>query len=187
MLKFIPWNAMLSSLVADQRLLPLLSEVLQGILEAGSARWSEIARRMRGSEAAAYKRIQRLVARFDPWPVVTRLCPEQAPFVIADRTEVERPHAYRTAYVGLLPPEKKPDPGQRQASKARGKASAKPKGAPKARRKPRRGFWLLVLGVPFRGRVLPCAWRTFSSRTLEAGATSQNLEVERILYTCSAK
>ena len=51
-------------------------------------------------------------------------------------------------------------------------------GAPKARRKPRRSFWLLVLGVPFRGRVLPCACRTFSARTLEAGAISQNLEVE---------
>ncbi len=38
-----------------------------------------------------------------------------------------------------------------------------------------------MLGVPFRGRVLPCAGRTCSSRTLEGQGPSQHTEVEQAL------
>ncbi len=130
MLKYIPWKQMLSILVEDHRILDVLIEVLRAMLEAGSARWREIARKMKGAEAATYKRWQRLVARFDPWPGVTRLCAENAPFGIGDLTDIERPQARRTAYVGWLPP------------KAKG-------------RRPRRGFWVLLLGVPLRVGYCP--------------------------------
>ena len=44
-----------------------------------------------------------------------------------------------------------------------------------------RGYWLLVLGSPFRGRFLPCGYLTYSSKTINDEATSQNLEVQRLL------
>ncbi len=109
---------------------------------------------MKGTEAAAYKRMQRLGARFDPWPVVTRLCAEGAPFVIGDLTDIERPQARKTAYVGRLPPKEKSR---------------------------RQDFWVLLLRVPLRGRMMPCEWWTFSSRTLEQEASSQSREVQQAM------
>jgi len=35
--------------------------------------------------------------------------------------------------------------------------------------------------MSFRGQVLPCGWWTYSSKTLEDEASSQNLEVQRFL------
>ena len=67
-----------------------------------------------------------------------------------DPTEIPRPQARKTAYVGRLPEGK-------------------------------RGFWLLVLATPFRGRALPCGWLTYSSATITAEATSQLQEVRRLL------
>ncbi|WP_322793289.1 hypothetical protein [Bellilinea sp.] len=45
---------------------------------------------MRGSSAAAYKRLQRFVRQVDPRLVLWRLFREQAKFVIGDVTEIER-------------------------------------------------------------------------------------------------
>ena len=176
MLKFIPWKAILASWVAPVRLVEVLAEVLQAILQAGSARWSDIARQMSGSEAAAYKRLQRLVARFDPREVLRQWCVQDAHIVILDATEVERPYAYRTEYVGVLPPKEETKRRRRPARKAK-------KGQETSERtsRTRRGFWLLLLGLPFRGRVLPWGWWTYSSKTLDEEATSQNLVLRRFL------
>ncbi len=71
--------------------------------------------------------------------------------MLLDPTEVARPQARRTAYVGTL---------------ADGRTA---------------GFWLLVLAVPYRGRALPFHFVTYSSRTIGAEATSRNGEHQRAL------
>ena len=178
MVNLIPWKRILASWVEPRRLAEVLAEVLAAIVQAGSARWSEIARHMPGSEAAAYKRLQRLVARFDPRAVLRRWCLQEAPIVIVDITEVERPHARRTEYVGVLPPK---DAGRKRRRKKAPNTQASQEASAQRPSPRRRGFWLVLLGLPFRGRVLPCGWWTYSSKTLEEEASSQNLEVQRFL------
>jgi hypothetical protein len=75
-----------------------------------------------------------------------RLFREDAPFVLADPTEIPRPQAKRTPYVGVLKDGKT------------------------------RGFQLLVLSVPYRGRAVPFHFLSFSSRTIAEGESSRNLE-----------
>lgn len=120
------------------------AEVLGAALQAQSARWTEIARAMSGTEAAAYKRLQRFMADSDLPAVLARLHDPQAAFVIGDPTEIPRPHARHTDYVGYLKDGKT------------------------------RGFWMLLLATPYRGRALPCSFVTYSSRTIEEQATSRN-------------
>jgi hypothetical protein len=60
-------------------------------------------------------------------------------------TELPRPQAYRTPYVGKLKDGKT------------------------------RGYWLLLLATPYRGRALPCHFVTSSSRTIAEQADSRNL------------
>jgi hypothetical protein len=69
-----------------------------------------------------------------------------APFVIGDPTEIPRPQAKNTSFVGTL--------SNSQT----------------------RGFWLLLLAAPFRGRVIPCSSVSYSSRTIAEEANSRNLE-----------
>ncbi len=52
MVKFIPWEQILTRLVEEQKRIPTLADVLQGIHNAGSARWSHIARHMRGHDGS---------------------------------------------------------------------------------------------------------------------------------------
>jgi hypothetical protein len=120
------------------------AEILGAVLQAQSARWTEIARAMDGTEAAAYKRLQRFMAGNDLKTVLARLHDPQAAFVIGDPTEVPRPHAQRTDYVGYLKDGKT------------------------------RGFWMLMLATPYRGRALPCSFVTYSSQTIADQATSRN-------------
>jgi hypothetical protein len=119
--------------------------VLQAILEAQSPRISEIARAMRGNAEANYKAVQRLLAQLDPQEALIRLFQVQAPFVIGDPTEIPRPQARKTAYVGTLKDGKT------------------------------KGFWLLVLATPFRGRALPFSFITYSSKTIQQQLDSRNL------------
>jgi len=69
-------------------------------MEARSPRLSDIAARMAGNEAASYKRIQRFLQDNDPREALKTLFNEEADFVIGDPTEIERPHANQTEYVG---------------------------------------------------------------------------------------
>lgn len=121
------------------------AEIGQAILTARSLRLTEIAARMRGSSHAGYKRIQRFLKRCDPRKVLWRLVQEQAEFVIGDPTEIERPQARKTEYVGTLKDGKT------------------------------KGFWVLLLATPYRGRAIPCGLLTYSSKTIAAGLASRNL------------
>jgi hypothetical protein len=94
-------------------------------MTAHSPRLSDIAARMPGEAAACYKRIQRFLQETDPQEALRLLFNEAADFVIGDPTEIERPHARKTKYVGTLMD------GQTQ------------------------GFWLLTLATPLRGRAIP--------------------------------
>lgn len=83
--------------------------ILHGILAAPSPRLSEVAQAMARSTQANYKAIQRFLAEVDPREVLLRLWDEDAPFILADPTEVPRRQARRTEYVGQ--PTKRQDPG----------------------------------------------------------------------------
>ena len=63
---------------------------------------TDIAAAMEGGSAAAYKRIQRFLKKADPRAALWRLFQEAAEFVIGDPTEIERPNACKTEYVGKL-------------------------------------------------------------------------------------
>ncbi|MGE5140517.1 MAG: hypothetical protein ACM3JD_13700, partial [Rudaea sp.] len=104
------------------------TRILAGIFAAQSPRLSRIAQQMPGSADANYKQIQRFLAKADPQAALQRLFQVEAPFVIGDPTEIPRPQARKTSYVGTL-----------QDAETR-------------------GFWLLVLATPFRGRALPCSF-----------------------------
>ena len=78
---------------------------------------------MPGREAANYKMIQRFLGQVDLKRALLRLFQADAPFVIGDPTEMPRPQARKTSYVGTLKDGKT------------------------------RGFWLLLLATPYRGRA----------------------------------
>ena len=120
------------------------TQIVNGMLKARSPRLSEIARAMKGNEAANYKAIQRFLEAQDPREVLLRLFREQAPFVIGDPTEMPRPRAKHTEYVGTL---------------SDGETS---------------GYWLLLLATPYHGRAIPCGFVSYSSRTINQEATSRN-------------
>lgn len=133
-------------LFADQKVAQQASQIMQGIMEARSPRLSDIAGKMPGAAAASYKRIQRFLQGHDPHEALKMLFNEEADFVIGDPTEIERPHADKTAYVGTLMD------GQTK------------------------GFWMLTLATPLRGRAIPFHFLTYSSRTFEDQPSSRNLE-----------
>jgi hypothetical protein len=108
---------------------------------------------MPGTSAANYKQIQRFLAKIDPKAILLRLFQTNAPFVLGDPTEIPRPEAWRTAYVGTL---------------SDGKT---------------KGFWLLTLATPFRGRALPFHFVTYSSKTIADQETSRNLKHLNALAT----
>jgi len=122
------------------------TEIVAGILEGRSPRLSDIAQHMPGTPAANYKAIQRFIAGTDLKAVLRRLFQADAEFVIGDPTEMPRPQAYKTTYVGKL------SDGET------------------------RGYWLLVLSTPFRGRAIPCGVLSYSSRTIAQGAGSRNTQ-----------
>jgi hypothetical protein len=125
--------------------------IIEAILEARSPRLSDLSHKLPASPDAKYKMLQRFLARVDPREALQRLFDGQAAFVLGDPTEIERPQARATPYVGRI---------------SDGKT---------------RGFWTLLLATPFRGRALPFAFVCYSSRTLETEASSRNLEHRRCL------
>lgn len=146
MFKFINLFDLVQYLFEQDGLLKKATIILQALLEARSPRLSQIAEKMPGHPAASYKTLQRFLAKVDLKAVLLRFFQEQAEFVIGDPTEMERPQAKKTAYVGQL---------------SDGRSL---------------GYWLLVLATPFRGRAIPFHFITYSSRTIGAQATSRNQE-----------
>jgi hypothetical protein len=144
--KFIRISEFAKQLFADQKVAQQASQIMQGIMEARSPRLSDIAAKMPGNVAASYKRIQRFLQEQEPQEALRMLFNEEADFVIGDPTEIERPNADRTGYVGTLMD------GETK------------------------GFWMLTLATPLRGRAIPFHFLTYSSRTFEDQPSSRNLE-----------
>lgn len=144
--KFIRISQFAKQLFADQKVAQQASQIMQGIMEARSPRLSDIAAKMPGNVAASYKRIQRFLQEQEPQEALRMLFNEEADFVIGDPTEIERPNADRTGYVGTLMD------GETK------------------------GFWMLTLATPLRGRAIPFHFLTYSSRTFEDQPSSRNLE-----------
>ena len=142
--KFINNQDFMVELFDDEELAERAGEIGTAILEARSLRLTDIAVKMEGESAAGYKRIQRFLGKADPRTALWRLFQEDAAFVIGDPTEIERPHAWKTEYVGKLKDDKT------------------------------RGFWALMLATPYRGRAIPCGMVTYSSKTIAQGLDSRN-------------
>jgi len=143
--KFIKNEEFMVELFDDAEQAKRAGEIGAAILEARSLRLTDIAAEMEGESAAGYKRVQRFLKKADPRTGLWRLFQEEAEFVIGDPTEIERPHAWKTEYVGKLKD---------------GKTM---------------GFWALILATPYRGRAIPCGMVTYSSRTIAQGLDSRNL------------
>jgi hypothetical protein len=142
--KCINIRGFMEMLFDDQRTIRQASEIGQAILMARSLRLTDISTKMKGKPDTCYKRIQRFLKRNDARQVLWRLFQEQAEFGIGDPTEIKRPQAWKTPYVGVL------KDGKTQ------------------------GFWALLLATPYRGRAIPCGLITYSSRTIADQADSRN-------------
>lgn len=143
--KFINNQEFMVELFDDVDQAERAGEIGAAILEARSLRMTDIAVKMEGESEAAYKRIQRFLRQADPRTALWRLFQEDAEFVIGDPTEIERPNARKTEYVGTLKDGKT------------------------------RGFWALILATPYRGRAIPCGMVTYSSKSIAQGLDSRNL------------
>lgn len=133
-------------LFTDPKVAEQAGQIMKGIMVARSPRVSDIAANMPGSEAASYKRVQRFLQHNEPQETLRLMFNEEADFVIVDPTEIERPHAHKTGYVGTLKDGRT------------------------------KGFWMLTLATPLRGRAIPFHFLTYSSRTFEDQPSSRNLE-----------
>lgn len=153
MLKSIPFFHFAQMLFDSKDLARQAAVILKAILEAQSPRLSELAQKMPGTPDANYKQIQRFLRKVDPKSILLRLFQTDAPFVLGDPTEIPRPEAWRTPYVGTL---------------SDGKT---------------KGFWLLPLATSFRGRALPFHFVTYSSKTIADEESSRNLKHLNALAT----
>jgi hypothetical protein len=142
--KFTHLSDFLSYLFDDERSVKKAQDITAGILQAHSCRLSDIAREMAGNEVANYKCIQRFVANTALKSNLLRLYQEEAPFLIGDPTEMPRPDAKKTDYVGTL---------------SDGQTS---------------GYWLLILATPYQGRAIPCHFVSYSSSIIGSEVTSRN-------------
>jgi hypothetical protein len=142
--KFTHLCEFLGYLFDDDRALQKAQAITSGILKARSCRMSEIAREMEGNEGANYKCIQRFVSQQALKANLLRLYQEEAAFLIGDPTEMPRPEAKKTEYVGTL---------------SDGQTS---------------GYWLLILATPYHGRAIPCHFVSYSSAIIGTEVTSRN-------------
>lgn len=142
--KFTHLDEFLGYLFEDPKEMKQAQAITAGILKSHSCRLSEIAREMSGKEEANYKCIQRFVAKQDLKSILLRLYQEEAAFMIGDPTEMPRPAAQKTDYVGKL---------------SDGQTS---------------GYWLLMLATPYQGRAIPCHFVSYSSAIIGAEVTSRN-------------
>ena len=78
------------------------ASIIKGILDARSPRISDISNAMEGNSDANYKTIQRFIDKNDPKESLQRFYDEDSSFVLGDPTDIERPQAKKTEYVGKL-------------------------------------------------------------------------------------
>jgi hypothetical protein len=96
MVKYSHISGLLQQVFDNPKLVQKASQIVCALLEAGSPRLSRIADKMPGQPASNYKAIQRFLKQVDLMAVLKRFFQEQAEFVIADPTEMPRPHAKHT-------------------------------------------------------------------------------------------
>lgn len=149
MSEYIPMQDFCQYLFDNEKHAKTAALILQAILEARSPRLTDLSHKMPSNPDANYKRIQRFLATAEPKTALQRLFWEEASFVMGDPTEIERRRAKHTEYVGVLKDGKT------------------------------RGFWLLSLAIPFRGRAIPFSFVCYSSKTIGQEASSRNLEHHR--------
>ena len=149
MYKFMRIHEFAKPLFGNKKEAKTASQIMLGMITAQSPRISDISDAMPGEEAANRKKIYRFLKATDTQSVLKYLYNEDADIVIADPTEIERPGAKKTDYVGTL---------------SDGLT---------------RGFWMLTLATPLRGRAIPCHFVTYSSRTIGDEGVSRNLEHQR--------
>jgi hypothetical protein len=142
--KFTQLLPFVQYLFDDNKIARKAAWITEGILKGRSPRLSDIARAMRGEEAGNYKCVQRFIDHVDPKEVLLRLFQSEASFMIGDPTEMPRPQAKKTDYVGTLSDSET------------------------------RGYWLLLLAMPYHGRAIPCHFVSYSSKTINQEATSRN-------------
>lgn len=142
--KFTHLSEFLEYLFRDADSMAKAGAIIRGIWKARSSRLSDIAREMPGTEAANYKGLQRFLAQASLRSLLLCLYQAEAPFLIGDPTEMPRPQAKKTEYVGKL---------------SDGQTS---------------GYWLLLLATPYQGRAIPCHFVSYSSTIIGAEATSRN-------------
>lgn len=142
--KFINQQEFMAALFDDESTAQRAGEIGDALLAARSIRLTDVAAEMSGTSEAGYKRIQRFLKSSDARQALWRLFQEEAEFVIGDPTEIARPQAWKTGYVGKLKDGKT------------------------------RGFWALVLATPYRGRAIPCGLVTYSSKTIAQQGDSRN-------------
>jgi hypothetical protein len=92
----------MAELFGDAEQAERAGEIGAGILQARSLRMTDISAEMEGGSAAAYKRIQRFLKKADSRTALWQLFQEAADFVIGAPTEIGRPNACKTEYVGKL-------------------------------------------------------------------------------------
>lgn len=129
------------------------ARILFSILESRSPRksdWSQVF--SESSEGANYRTIDRVLPKLDANKALMRLYDPQSPFVLVDPTEIERPQAKNTNYVGRLSDSKT------------------------------LGFWMVAFAQPYRGRAIPFHFGIYSERTLNEELTSRNLEWRELLW-----
>ncbi len=78
------------------------ASIVKGVLDSRSPRISDISNAMDGNPEANYKTIQRFMDKNDPKEALQRLYDEDSPFVLGDPTDIDRPQAKKTEYVGKL-------------------------------------------------------------------------------------
>jgi hypothetical protein len=83
------------------------ARIVKGILDARSPRISDISNNMDGNADANYKTIQRFIDKNDTRDAIHRLYNEDSPYVIGDPTDIARPEAKKTEYVGKLKDKKR--------------------------------------------------------------------------------
>lgn len=144
----------------EEKYSDFFTKVIRAYLQAQKLRISNIANSMGkifskrnispdSIEETNYKAIQRFLDKFELNTFKNMLkeyLSSDIEFVIVDPTEIPREDAKNTEYVGKL---------------SDGKT---------------RGFNLIVVSIPYKGRAIPCYFTTYSSKTIQEEASSRNLE-----------
>jgi hypothetical protein len=107
MISYVDLSRYVKEIFSDLEGYDKLSEILYGLIRSRSLRISMISRGMRGSYHRNYKLVQRFMRGKDIRELLFRFFDSGSKIVIGDATEIERPEADKTRYVGGLKDKRK--------------------------------------------------------------------------------